>query len=637
MAGKRNDNHRNSMRAPEDQRRVNDRPDPEDILCDFTPRPIDGVGSVEDNLDWGAVNQTLLRLSPTSFEDGIWAIEEDLASAREISNAVAAQDEDTPNSFNVSDLFWVWGQFIDHDIVLTESGSTSASIDIPQGDLFFNSEIDMAFNRLDPIDGTGEETPAQYENEITAFIDASMVYGSDAETAAALRSDDGKLILDEFGLVDFLDDGSALAGDIRAAENSGLYSIQTLFAREHNWWVDTLADRHPGFTPDQLFDAARIRVEAEVQAITYNEYLSILLGDDAISEYAGYDASINPGISVEFATAAYRFGHSLVSATLERIEENGETIDAGNLSLRDAFFSTTVVAENGGIEPLLRGLADGTAQQLDTQVVDDLRNFLFSEDGGVGFDLVSFNIQRGRDMGLASYNDLREAVGLDRMSDFSDLTSDPDLAIALASVYENVDDVDAWVGGLAEDPSNGGMLGELFSTIVADQFMRLRDGDPFWSQNSDIPLSELDLLWDTSLADIIERNSDVDAIQDNALIAYNRIGGDEFDNLLEGDDDQDLILGQAGDDTLIGGGGNDQLEGGEGSDIFVFGLNSGIDFIKDFNTKEDLLDLTLYNLTDFKDVAIQEDHDIILTLGTGDVITLEDVHLRDLSSENFWI
>jgi len=617
----------------------NDRNDQNDPVTAVDARPVDGFGTVTENPEWGSAGQTLLRLAEENFEDGIWEMEDDLASAREISNAVMAQTEEEPSSFGVSDMFWVWAQFIDHDITLTQSGSEYAPIDVPEDDEFFNADIDMDFFRANPVSDTGENSPAQYENEITSFIDGSMIYGSDAETAAAIRTDDGKLLLDEVGLVTFDDEGNALAGDIRAAENSGLYSLQSLFAREHNWWVDELAERDPSLSADELYDAARVRVEAEIQAITFNEYLPLLLGEDAIPAYTGYDSSVNPGISVEFSTAAYRFGHSLVSATLGRIDEDGETIAAGDLSLRDSFFAPDVVSANGGLEPLLRGLADGTAEELDTQIVDDLRNFLFSEEGGVGFDLASLNIQRGRDLGVASYNDLREAVGLPRVEDFSDITSDPDLALALASVYDSVDDIDAWVGGLAEDATGGGMLGELFATIVTEQFIALRDGDPFWSENSDLSQSEIDALWDTSLGDIIERNSDIDAIQENVLLAYDRIGGDETDNMLEGSEDSDLLLGMEGNDTLTGGAGNDELVGGEGDDLFVFGPDSGLDLIADFNHRDDFLDFTLYELgsaKEIKELAEQQGDDVVINLGDENIVTLEDTELRDLNSDNLF-
>jgi len=635
-SGRREDPTGDGRDRDEDRNRSNNN-DPDN---EGTTRPVDGTASNIENPEWGAAGQTLLRLAPENFEDGIWEIEDDLASPREISNAVVAQEGDTVNSFDVSDLFWVWGQFIDHDIDLTVSGTTYEPIDIPDDDEYFDPEIDMGFFRADPVSGTGVETAAQYTNEITSFMDGSMVYGSDAATAAALSTDDGKLLLDEFGLVAFADDGSVLAGDIRAAENSGLYAIQTLFAREHNTWVDKLAEKNPDWTSDELYDAARVRVEAEIQAITFNEYLPLLVGEDAIANYGGYDSSVNPGVSVEFATAAYRFGHSLVSSTLGRLDENGDTIAAGDLALRDSFFSADVVAANGGIEPLLRGLADGTAQELDTQIVDDLRNFLFGEEGDVGFDLASLNIQRGRDLGIASYNDLREAVGLNRMENFSDITSDPDLAPALASVYDSVDDIDAWVGGLAEDPANDGMLGELFATIVADQFMAIRDGDPFWSQNSELSQSEIDRLWDITLADVIERNSDVEAIQDDALIAYDRIGGDDTDNALEGDEGHDLLLGMDGNDTLNGGAGADQFEGGHGDDLFIFGPNSGKDLLKDFNSEHDVLDLILYDLGSVSAViglAEQVGKDVVFTFSEEDVLTLENVKLRDIDTDNILI
>ncbi len=616
------------------------RPPRDNDPLDIPARPVDGTGTVEENPDWGAAGQTLLRLGEANFADGISAMNEELPGAREVSNGVAAQSEDIPNSFGASDLFYVWGQFIDHDIDLTLSGETAASIDIPEDDEWFDPDVDMAFSRADPVEGTGIDTPAQYANGITAFIDGSMVYGSDAETAAAIRTEDGKLLLDELGLATFDENGSILVGDIRGAENAGLYSMQSLFAREHNRWVDELSDKHPDWTADELFDAARVRVEAEIQAITYNEYLPLLVGEDAIPAYSGYDASVNPGIAIEFSTAAYRFGHSLVSAAVERLEENGESIEAGALSLRDAFFNPGAVAENGGIEPILRGLADGVSQELDTQIVDDLRNFLFSQDGGVGLDLASFNIQRGRDLGLPSYNDLREAVGLTRAEDFTDVTSDPDLADALASVYDSVEDIDAWVGGLAEDPSGGGMLGELFATIVTDQFIRIRDGDPFWSENSDLSQKEIDALWDTTLADIIERNSDIDSIQDNIMIAYDRIGGDEGDDILEGGEDSDLLLGFDGDDTLIGGGGDDQLEGGRGDDIFVFDHLFGEDLIKDFDDRHDILDLQLLELASLEDVqsaARQDGKDVVIDFGADGILTLEDMHLRDIDSDNILI
>ncbi len=345
-------------------------------------RPIDGSQTHEEHEDWGAVGQELLRLGPADYEDGIGEMVADRPEARVISNAVAAQSEDIPSAIGASDFLWAWGQFIDHDMDLTEAGSLEAApIAVPLGDPWFDpfgqGDVEISFMRVTPEEGSGVDGPRAYENEITAFIDASMVYGSDAATAAALRGEGGLLLLDENGLLPRTDDGGVLAGDVRAAENVALTSLHTLFAREHNRWVGELKEAHPELNGDDLYHAARMRVEAEIQAVTYKEFLPLIVGEDAISAYEGYDPSVNPAVSVEFSTAAFRFGHSLLSPTIERLEEDGSVIDAGNLALRDAFFNPDQIADNGGIDPILRGLGSGQSQELDSLIVDDVRNFLF--------------------------------------------------------------------------------------------------------------------------------------------------------------------------------------------------------------------------------------------------------------------
>ena len=536
-------------------------------------RPMDGIGTNSAHEEYGSAGQTLLRLADANFDDGIGDLADDnRPGVREVSNAVVASSESVPNAAGASMFLAAWGQFIDHDINHTPAGTTEfAGIVVPNNDPVFAPGTIMPFTRVDPETGTGVSTPREYANEITAFMDASMVYGSDQETADALRTSGGKLMLDENGFLVADTHGDLMTGDSRAAENAMLTAMHSLFAREHNRWVDILAERYPELSDDDLYAAARTRVEAEIQAITFNEYLPVLLGDGAIAAYSGYDSSVNPGVSVEFSTAVYRFGHSLLNSEIQLLDEDGNTAAGGNLTLVEAFFAPDMM-ESGGLEAILRGLGDSTAQEVDTLVVEDLRSALF----GTGLDLAAFNLQRGRDLGVASYNDLREAVGLQRATSFSDVTSDARIAAQLQILYGDVDQLDAWVGGLAEDHVNGGMLGELFSTIIIDQFTRIRDGDPYWSQAGHLPAGELDALWSTTLADIIEWNTDIDDIQDHLFIAYNRIGGNKKDNELEGGDSHDLILGFKGDDLLVGNADDDQLIGGDGKDSMFGGSGNDI-------------------------------------------------------------
>src|SRR5439155_11223784 len=113
------------------------------------------------------------------------------------------------------------------------------------------------------------------------------------------------------------------------------------------------------------------------------------------------------------------------------------------------------------------------------------------------------------DHGLADYNTVRAAYGLPRVRDFDDITSDPIKQGQLARLYGNVNNIDLWVGGLAEDHVPGTSTGPLIRAALIDQFTRLRDGDSFWYQNIfDGPA--LSAIQQTTLADVIARNTEID-------------------------------------------------------------------------------------------------------------------------------
>lgn len=520
-------------------RRIGRSPNPvtTEMPVDPAYRSIDGSGNNLLSSDMNSHGALLRRLLSVDYGDGISALAGPaVAGPREISNAVAAQTESIPNSMGATDFFWQWGQFLDHDIDLTDGADPAeyANITIPAGDTWFDpqntGEKELQFNRsVYSVDsGTSSSNPRRQLNEITGWIDASNVYGSDTERASALRAFDGNgyLMTSEGGLLPYNLDGLAnaggvseqmfLAGDVRANEQVGLTAVHTLFVREHNRLIDEIIRQNPSVSGEQAYQEARQLVGAQIQVITYQEFLPLLLGENALPPYRGYRSGIDAGITNSFSTAAYRLGHSLLSTQLLRLDENMEVIEAGNLALRNAFFSPSAIEETG-IDPLLRGLASQVCQELDAYEVDDIRNFLFGEPGSDGFDLVSLNIQRGRDHGLPGYNQAREDMDLDPVASFSDITSNVELQQRLASVYENVDQVDLWVGGLAEDHVDGAMVGELLRTILIHQFTVLRDGDRFWYKNR-LSQRQVDDLQETSLADIIRRNTDIDAeLPDNVF------------------------------------------------------------------------------------------------------------------------
>lgn len=482
---------------------------------------IDGAGNNAANPDWGAAGTELLRNTTVEYADGLSdPAGDDRPSARVISNEVAAQSESIENDRLLTDFVWLWGQFIDHDIDLSLGADPAEAFDIeaPTGDPLFDpfgtGAVTIGLDRSDYA--VDEDGVRQQVNSITAYLDGSVVYGSDEETAASLRSlEGGRMLTSEGGLLPIGEDGFFLAGDIRANENVALTSMHTLWVREHNRLADEIAAADPSLTDEEIYQQARALVVAQIQAITYNEWLPALLGVDAITSYAGYDPAVNASIANVFSTAAYRFGHSMLSSELLRLDADGSVADEGNLSLAEAFFSPGEVLENG-IDSLLRGAAAQVAQEIDNQIVDDVRNFLFGPPGAGGLDLASLNIQRGRDHGLADYNQVREDYGLDRVTGFDRITSDAELAARLEALYGDVDNIDAWVGILAEDHAAGSSLGELGRAILADQFTRLRDGDRFWYENRFDGVT-LDALRATSLSDVIARNTGVDNLQQNVF------------------------------------------------------------------------------------------------------------------------
>ena len=497
------------------------------------PRSIDGSGNNPENADWGMAGAELLRVSLPAYADGRSTPGgEERPSPRIISNAVSAQTTEKLNARRLSSMVWQWGQFLDHDISLTPAMSPvePLAIDVPPGDPHFDphntGSQTIGLNRSIYDDAVPDFSREQL-NLLTSFIDGSNVYGADSERAQRLRTlSGGRLKTSDSGLLPFNDEGLPndggsdatffVAGDVRANEQVGLIALHTLFVREHNRLADEFSANDPSLSDEELYQRARAIVVAELQAITYNEFIPALLGIEALEDYSGYDDTINPGISNLFSTAAYRFGHSMLPAELLRLDEAGQPIAAGHIALRDAFFAPDEIVQHG-IEPVLRGLVHQQAQEIDTQVVDDVRNFLFGPPGAGGFDLASLNIQRGRDHGLPAYSQLREDYGLASPNSFTDVTSDVALAAALEDVYAgDVDQIDPWVGFLAEDHVAGASVGPLAFRVLADQFHRLRDGDQYWYQRmfSGAELAELE---QTTLARVIQRNTSVSGLPSNVF------------------------------------------------------------------------------------------------------------------------
>lgn len=492
------------------------------------------------NLTWGKSNEALRRKAPAAFTNGSSALAERGASnpnPRVISNAVCATNIIEPNTLNLSNMMWLWGQYVDHALNLTRSNAnepaniltgTSSPVSDPNEAY---PDYTIPFDRSVIITDTGTvaspANPRELPNQISSFLDGTQVYGYTTMRANTLRTLDGTgklkagvggngptLPYNTFGLDNAMPHGATesdffIAGDIRSNENTCLTAMHTLWMCEHNRQCDALLVEHPNWVGDdeKLFQQARHRVNGTIQHITYDYYLPALLGNNAIPAYTGYKPFKNATIHTEFSTVAYRLGHAMIPSTLQV----GPLVSDTEL-LRTLFFNPSYIATNG-IAGLLQGASKLVMKEINIRIVDDLRNFLFGPpSGNMLLDLATLNIQRGRDHGIPGYNAVRTAYGLGAATNYSDMTSDTSLQTTLDNLYDDVGDVDPWVGCLAEDHVSGAAVGELVKTILVDQFTSVRDGDRYWYEaNIALSIKERNDINATTLADVIRRNTTLGA------------------------------------------------------------------------------------------------------------------------------
>uniref|UniRef100_A0A3B4VC03 Eosinophil peroxidase-like n=1 Tax=Seriola dumerili TaxID=41447 RepID=A0A3B4VC03_SERDU len=394
----------------------------------------------------------------------------------------------------------------------------------------------------------GASTVRQQMNSLTAFIDAGQVYGSDDTKARFLRNlttDEGLLRVN----TEYTDNGRELlpftnmganmcasrsritndnveevpcflAGDERTNENIGLTSLHTLLMREHNRLARALAKLNPHWGGERLYQEARKIMGGYFQVLTFRDYLLHIVGPDFIakqlSTYPGYDENVDPSISNVFATAAYRFAHLMVQPFMFRLDgEYQENSKFPSPLLHKAFFAPWRIVFEGGVDPILRGLV-GRQAKLNTQdqmMTDELRDRLFKFSAELALDLGALNMQRGRDHGLPGYNQWRKFCGLSQPRNKKQLAKvlkNKKLSRSLFKLYRKADNIDVWLGGVAEPFVRGGRVGPLFACLIATQFQRIRQGDRYWWENEGVfTEAQRESLRETSLARIICDNTGI--------------------------------------------------------------------------------------------------------------------------------
>ncbi|GLG95232.1 Peroxidasin [Gryllus bimaculatus] len=242
--------------------------------------------------------------------------------------------------------------------------------------------------------------------------------------------------------------------------------------------------------------------------------------------FEGYDPRVNPAVANAFATAAFRFGHSLVQNSLLRCDRSHRPLPA-NFSLHEELTKPAYLHHVGSVDELLLGMCAQPAQKRDEFITEQLTNHLFQTSHlQWGMDLAAINIQRGRDHGLAPYNTWREACGLQPFTNWVQMLKvmSPETQRKFKKIYRDIDDVDLFPGAMSEKPVSGGLVGPTFACILAQQFSNLRRGDRFWYENggfeSSFTPAQLHQLRKITLARILCDNLDsIDTIQPFVFLA----------------------------------------------------------------------------------------------------------------------
>jgi hypothetical protein len=504
-------------------------------------RSVSGWGNNLRHPGRGASGTALLRRTPVGYPDGVNAPSGGARpSARVVSNRVCRQAGPVLNSRRLTDIAWLWGQFLNHDLNLIRAADPLEQfpIEVPADDTAFppGSVIPLTRSAYDVSTGTGRSNPRQQINAFSSYIDGSSVYGPDEGRVAALRTfqssgpvavfgsalragagpDGPSLPMNTAGLDNQIVGPSPaffMAGDERANTGFGLMAIHTLFVREHNRLAAVIAAQRPAASPEEVYQLARKRVGATLQAITYEEFIPAVLGRGAVGPYTGYDPDADATMGAEFATFGFRFGHSMLSPRLLVVGDDDQVLESVRHS--DALLNIGVIQRHGA-GPVLKGFASQIMQEVDVSVIEDMRSIHFP--GSPPLDLVAFDLQRARDHGIPGYNRCRRAFGLEPLRTFAEITPDPVVRERLAETYACVDDIDPLVGGLAEPHTTGSAFGPLLRAVMIEQFTRMRAGDRFWYQNDPaFTPAEADAVQRTRLSDLIRRNTSIGNIQDDVF------------------------------------------------------------------------------------------------------------------------
>ncbi|XP_053983818.1 peroxidasin-like isoform X1 [Hylaeus anthracinus] len=522
---------------------------------------------------WGAALEAYVRFLPPEYVDGVSMPRTDLPSAREVSSKVHSGGLDLKHPYLMA-LTALFGQFLIHDLAHTPK------MELPDGAKLKCCDVDyehfhpecfpiradntigcMEYSRSAPHPGNSLQGcklgPRQQINQASSYLDLSPVYGSSEDIAKALRSGKGGLLNTQrknlpMPSPKYESCRSAnkafpcfLSGDSRVNENPGLTLMHVLFLREHNRVAAELGQLNPHWDDERLYQEARRIVIAEMEHITYNEFLPVVLGETSLDKYQlrlahrgyfrGYDTRTDATLSNAVASAGLFFIAALTPKTLDLVDSRS-ALKSGERSLLSAFYAPQEFYEAGAIDRLISGATAGHSRKPLPPGLNEIlleRYFHDGKSNDIAVDYAAQVIQQGRDHGLSPYIRWRTFCDLPDISSFDDLRGSmaKDTIERLRAVYKNVEDIDLVTGALSEAPVSDSVLGPTFLCLLGRTFRNLRLGDRYWYENANspgsFPLSQLEEIRKVTMAQILCYNGDrLNLMQPRAFLLKDRFLND---------------------------------------------------------------------------------------------------------------
>ncbi|ERE70902.1 dual oxidase 2-like protein [Cricetulus griseus] len=511
----------------------------------------------------GAAGSRLQRLAPAHYADGVYqALEEPLLpNPRRLSDAVTQGRAGLASIHNRTVLGVFFGYHVLSDLVSVETPGCPAeflNIYIPRGDPVFDPDkrgnvvLPFQRSRWDPKTGQSPSNPRDLINQVTGWLDGSAIYGSSHSWSDSLRSFSGGQLAsgpdpafpresqDQLLMWMAPDPATGQGGPQglyafgaqRGNREPFLQALGLLWFRYHNLCARRLAQEHPDWGDEELFQHARKRVIATYQNIALYQWLPSFLRKTP-PEYSGYHPFTDPSISPEFVVASEQFFSTMVppgvymrnsSCHFQKFPKEGSGSSPA-LRVCNSYW----IRENPNlksaqeVDQLLLGMASQISELEDRIVVEDLRDYWPGPDRFSRTDYVASSIQQGRDMGLPSYSQALLALGLEPPNNWRALNPnvEPQVLEATAALYnQDLSQLELLLGGLLE---SHGDPGPLFSKIILDQFVRLRDGDRYWFENTRNGLfskEEIAEIRNITLRDVLVAVSNVDpsTLQPNVFL-----------------------------------------------------------------------------------------------------------------------